>query len=212
MVCMNPSVNYAYVSEPQVHLRSRVLDQSRGKGLGGCSTICFAHWTVGARDDWERWSRLVGDEEFGWERMRERFRRLECLKMPSGAAFVGGKWVSLKKEDHGFEGPVPVEYPEVIERGFMDYMKAAGQVVSPLNPDVNSGDPIGLAFSAATARESVRWSANWTFIQDAPKNLDVVTDSQVSRVLFDGKRAIGVHANGAECESASYSIIVVSPS
>jgi choline dehydrogenase-like flavoprotein len=87
-------------------------------------------------------------------------------------------------------------------------MKSAEQCISPLNSDVNSGNPIGLTFSAATATNSVRFNANWAFLQGAPDNLEIVTDAQVTRVLFEGKCAVGVEANGTKCESAAFSIAI----
>lgn len=132
MTFMNPSVNYGYQLTPQKHLLGRTIDQSRGKALGGSSAINFAHWTVGPRDDFDRWAELVGDSTFGWQRMREQLERLENVKTPTTSSFENGKWVKLRDEDHGHDGLLPVEYPEKLERGFMDYMTAAEQVISPL--------------------------------------------------------------------------------
>jgi choline dehydrogenase-like flavoprotein len=197
MVFMNPELNYGYQSEPQIRLANRIIDQSRGKGLGGSSTINFGHWTVGGRDDWDRWARLVDDETFGWTNMKERIKKLENFRPPTADAMR--QWVKPRDQDHGHEGFLPIEYPDTVEEAFSSYMKAAEQCISPLNPDVNSGDPIGLAVSAATAKKGVRFSGNWTFIQGAPDNLEVLTGKQVSRVIFDGQRAIGVEADGLKC-------------
>lgn len=57
-----PSLNWGYKTEPQAHLKGQQIDYSRGKGLGGSTSINFSCWVVGADEDYNEWARKVGDE------------------------------------------------------------------------------------------------------------------------------------------------------
>lgn len=78
------AVNWGYKTSPQHG--GRVVDYSRGKGLGGSTAINFCGWLVGPRDDFDEWARRVGDEDFGWENVRKCMRRVERLRddVPEG--------------------------------------------------------------------------------------------------------------------------------
>jgi choline dehydrogenase-like flavoprotein len=88
-------LNWAYKTTPQHQLRGQEIDYSRGKGLGGTTSINFCAWTVGPRDDYDEWARIAGDEKFGWRNAEKCLRRIENLhpKIPSPdlKSFFGAK-------------------------------------------------------------------------------------------------------------------------
>ncbi|KAJ5979734.1 hypothetical protein N7481_007032 [Penicillium waksmanii] len=92
MTFQEESMNWGYKTTPQDGCDGRVLDYSRGKGLGGGSEINFGLYSVGARDDYESWAEIVGDEGFGWGPMQRRFKSLETFGM---GAFLASKEVIL---------------------------------------------------------------------------------------------------------------------
>lgn len=57
-----PSLNWGYKTEPQGHLKGQQIDYSRGKGLGGSTSINFSCWVVGPDEDYNEWARRVGDD------------------------------------------------------------------------------------------------------------------------------------------------------
>lgn len=61
---MKEGLNWGYKTVPQEHCNDRVIDYSRGRGLGGSSAINFGVFTVGSRDDYDEWARLVDDAAF----------------------------------------------------------------------------------------------------------------------------------------------------
>lgn len=71
--------NWNYKTTPQHQLAGQAVDYSRGKGLGGSTAINFCGWTVGPRDDFDEYARLVEDDRFGWENVRKCLRRIETL-------------------------------------------------------------------------------------------------------------------------------------
>lgn len=64
--------------------------------------------------------------------------------------------------------------------------------------DVNSGNPLGLASTPATSHLGRRVTAAMAYLSDVPTNLEIVTDAQVTKVIFEKKKAVGVIANGKE--------------
>lgn len=202
-----PGKNWNYQTTPQKHLDGRIIDYDRGKGLGGTSTISFAVYNIAARDDHDEIARIVGDDEWKWDNAQQRYRRLETYHGTSAdvsSAFE--KYLKPKAEDHGYEGPIKVAFPKVWEPSVteqMDICLAAG--IKP-NPDVNSGDPIGLSILANSVFKGVRFVAA-DALAEAPSNLHILTDSQVARVKFEGKKAVGITTLDGREYSASVTIL-----
>ena len=73
-----PGYNWGYKTAPQEHLDWRELDYSRGKGLGGSTSINFCVFTRGPKADYEHWAQLVGDGTWSWQCVLERFKKV-CL-------------------------------------------------------------------------------------------------------------------------------------
>ena len=80
-----------------------------------------------------------------------------------------------------------------------------------LNPDHNSGDPIGLAVCNSTAYKGVR-STSADALIGAPSNLHILIDTEVARVVFDGKKAVAIRALNGQTIYASKEIILSSGS
>lgn len=112
---MNQNMNWGYKTSPQKHADNRECDYSRGKGLGGSSAINFGVYTIGARDDYEEWARLVGDEAFCWDKIQPRFKKLENFhgEIPAG---IDSKYAAPRDEDHGRSGSLHVGYASEWER------------------------------------------------------------------------------------------------
>ncbi|KAL2132775.1 hypothetical protein VTI74DRAFT_3399 [Chaetomium olivicolor] len=190
----NKDVNWGYKTTPQTHCGDRVLDYSRGLGLGGSSAINFGVFTIGARDDYEEWARIVGDDAFRWEPIQARLKRLENLHctLPAG---VSSKYAAPKASDHGSSGPLDVGFPAECEPDLVPLLEAFEQAGYPLNPDHNSGNPIGMSLLISSAYKGRRSTAH-DLLVPCPENLTILTESPVQRVLLEGKKAVGVEANG----------------
>ncbi|KAK4118341.1 GMC oxidoreductase [Parathielavia appendiculata] len=190
----NKDLNWGYMTTPQVHCGNRELDYSRGLGLGGSSAINFGVFSIGARDDYEEWARIAGDDAFRWAPVQERLKRLETFHgaLPTG---IGTKYASPRTSDHGSSGPLHVGYPAECEADLVPLLDAFEQAGYPLNPDHNSGNPIGMSLLISSAHKGQRSTAQ-DLLTPCPENLTVLAEAPVQRVLLEGKRAIGVEANG----------------
>ena len=191
-------MNWGYKTAPQVNCSNREADYSRGRGLGGTSSINFGIFTTGPRDDYEEWARLVGDDTFRWEPMQQRYKDLETFngKLPAG---VGRKYAAPKASDHGTSGPLKLGYAGECEEDVPTLLDIFEDVGYPLNPDHNSGDPIGMSLMINSAHAGVRTTAK-ELITPKPDNLTIVTSTLVQRIIFQGNKAIGVESNRKKCK------------
>ncbi|KAI0441308.1 hypothetical protein F4803DRAFT_523747 [Xylaria telfairii] len=192
---MKPEMNWGYKTTPQTDCAGRELDYSRGRGLGGSSAINFGVWSVGARDDYHEWARIVGDDFFGWEHMQRRFKSLESFD-PSLPEGVSSKYATPKASDHGFSGPLRVGYAREFEEDFTQMLDVFEKSGWPLNPDHNSGNPIGMAPVINSAQGGFHSTAN-DLLSDKPENLRIVTNTPVQRLILEGTKILGVEAKGA---------------
>ena len=195
----NKHMNWGYKTAPQSHCNGRELDYSRGKGVGGSSAINFAVYSVGARGDYDEWARIVGDDAFQWTRIQERFKNLETFHgdLPAG---IDKKYANPKPSDHGSSGLLHVGFSSEWERdlpGMLDIFEGAG---FPLNPDHNSGNPIGMSPFQNSCYQGLRSTAA-DLLVPLPDNLTVVAETPVHRLILKGNRVVGVESNEKQCTS-----------
>ncbi|KAJ6152279.1 hypothetical protein N7497_006598 [Penicillium chrysogenum] len=167
-----------------------------GKLNWGYKTTPQEHCNGRARDDYNEWASAVGDDTFGWKEMQTRFKNLETFN--GGVTLPKNrKYANSVASDHGNSGDLRVGYAEDWERDLslsLDAFEAAGH---KLNLDHNSGNPLGMAATINSAHKGKRTTAV-DLLSGAPANLVVVTDSPVQRILLQGKKAVGVEAQGKQ--------------
>ena len=177
--------NWAFDTEPQAGFNGRLGYQPRGKGLGGSSAINAMLCVRGHRKDYDQWAEL-GCEGWSWDEVLPYFRKAENNERGANAV-------------HGDSGPLHVsnqKSPRPITRAFI---KAATECGHSEVDDINDGDNEGVALFPVTQfhsleRNGERCSAAAAYlhpVMDRP-NLTVITGAHATRVLTEGKRAIGV--------------------
>ncbi|EWG36052.1 hypothetical protein FVEG_00217 [Fusarium verticillioides 7600] len=191
---LNQDMNWGYKTAPQEFANNRELDYSRGKGLGGSSAINFGVYSVGARDDYEEWARIVGDDAYRWDKIHGRYKSLETFhgNLPEG---VDKKYAAPKAEDHGSEGKLHVGYAGEWEKDLPPVLDLFEKAGFPLNPDHNSGNPLGMSVLINSSAKGRRSTAN-DLLEPKPENLTVLTNSTVQKVLLEGNKAVGVEVDG----------------
>ena len=174
-------VNWAYESEPEAALNGRRIFTPRGKVLGGSSSINGLVYIRGQPEDFDGW----GIPGWGFADLLPYFKKAE--NQHRGA----DDW-------HGTGGPLEVaDLPDRHE--LCDAFIASAQRLGiPRNDDFNGARQEGTGYYQATACRGRRCSTATGYLRPAEKraNLAVRTNSLVTRVLFDGKRAIGVECGG----------------
>lgn len=191
-------MNWGFKTTPQPDCANREIDYSRGRCMGGSSAINFGVYSVGARDDYEEWARIAGDDEFAWSKIQRRFKALETFhgQIPDG---IDSKYADPKTRNHGSEGPLHVGFAREWERDLTDVLDVFEEAGFPLNPDHNSGNPIGMSVMINSAHRGLRSMAS-DLIKGKGDNLTIVTGAPVQRILLEGKKAVGVESNGKKCK------------
>ncbi|KAJ5097673.1 hypothetical protein N7456_008394 [Penicillium angulare] len=202
----NESMNWGYKTTPQKDCNDREIDYSRGHCMGGSSAINFGVYSVGARDDYDEWARIAGDDDFSWENIQRRLKSLETFhgELPEG---MDKKYANPNLEDHGNKGPLHVGFAREWERDFPKMLDIFEQAGFPLNPDHNSGDPIGMSVLINSAYNGLRSTAEDLLVGKEKKNLTIITNAPVQRVILEGKKAVGVESNGKKYFAAKEVIL-----
>ena len=176
----NPSVDWCYQTEPDAGLNGRSIDWPRGKVLGGSSSINGLLYVRGQAEDYDRW-RQMGNVGWGWDDVFPLFKKAENFE-PGG------------NEYHGDSGPLGVSVSPG-RRSICDaWLEAAVNAGHERNPDYNGARQDGVGLFQVTVRNGRRCSAAAAYLRPAMKrpNLRVFTKAAASRILFEGRRAVGV--------------------
>jgi choline dehydrogenase len=169
-------INWGYESEPEPALNGRRIFTPRGKVLGGSSSINGLVYIRGQREDFDGW----GIKGWDFDSLLPYFRKSE--NQSRGAS----PW-------HGVGGPLEVgDLPrhELCD-AFIDSAAALG---IPRNDDFNGATQEGTGYYQATTCNGRRCSAATGYLRRAEKrpNLEVSVNSLVTRIVLDGRRAVGV--------------------
>jgi choline dehydrogenase len=173
-------VNWKYITEPDPNLDNRPIYWPRGKVLGGSSSINAMVYVRGHQNDYAEWNAVAPG--WGWSDVEPLFRRME-------------NWDGAPSPVRGTDGPLAVHdvLPEVHPLTRI-YLEAAAQIGLPTNPDYNGPDMEGATTYQITTKGGFRASTARCYLGPARRrpNLEIRTRAHVTRVLFDGTRAIGV--------------------
>ncbi len=176
----NPRSDWMFETVAERGLNGRKLNYPRGKAIGGSSSINAMLSMRGQAGDYDHW-RQLGLTGWGWEDVRPLFRNLD-------RHFLGDT------EHHRADGELSVELPRVRWQILDSIIDAGEEIGIPRSSDPNTGDNEGSYYFHVNQKRGRRWSAARGFLKPVlhRPNLRLVTDVQVERVLFDGKRAVGV--------------------
>lgn len=105
--------------------------------------------------------------------------------------YSGYAFIPIDDIDHGTNGPLDLSYADIWEKGIADVFIAAEELGMGVNPDVNSGNPIGMGLGATCAYNGERTTAS-SYLRDAPSNLTLALNTTVAKVLIDGNKATGI--------------------
>ncbi|MGE0239118.1 MAG: GMC family oxidoreductase [Parvibaculaceae bacterium] len=173
-----PRVNWMYETEPVSGFAGRISYWPRGKVLGGSSSINAMVYSRGQESDFAEWE-AMGNKGWGWRDVLAAYRRLEDHEL--GAS-----------ELHGSGGPLHIttidRHAHPLSRLFIAAAQEAGLA---FNPDLNGKTIEGVGLYQITTRAGFRESAASAYLRKPRANLQVMTDTHVARIIFDGRKAVG---------------------
>ena len=175
----DPKVNWLYLTEPDAGTNGRQHVWPRGKVLGGSSSINAMLYVRGQRSDYDHW-RQLGCEGWAWNDVFPYFRKSQ--HQANGEC-----------EIHAIGGPLhvsDVRYKHAISEAAIE---ACGALGLPRR-DLNGAEQEGASWYQVNIRNGKRHSAAVAYLHPAMgrSNLHVKTGALASRVVFEGKRAVGI--------------------
>ena len=167
----HPVLNWGFSTEPEPNMNGRRIYWPRGRTLGGSSAVNGLIQIRGQPEDFDAWE-AAGAQ--GWNaRSVERYfeRSLTCVTVTRIA-----------------------DKSELVDA----FIRGCADFGIPANHDLSGANQEGAGYLHLTTRKGRRCSAAVAYLQPARgrPNLTVRTGAHVSRVLFEGRRAIGVECDG----------------
>src|SRR6266550_4117702 len=177
----HPRINWNYNSEGEEGTAGRQIYWPRGKVMGGSSSINGMLYVRGNPADYDGWAQM-GCRGWSYEEVLPLFRKSEHYVQRGDADY------------RGQGGPLLVEDYRTILPLTHRFVEAAQQAGFPFNPDLNGKQREGVGYSQMTRRGRFRGSTAQTFLREARRrpNLWIETEAQGGRLLFEGKRCVGV--------------------
>jgi choline dehydrogenase len=183
----HPKITWQFETEPQAELGHRRLPWPRGKVLGGSSSINGLIYIRGQHQDFDLW-RQLGNPGWSFQDVLPYFRRAESQERGAD-------------EHHGADGPLHVTDLRSEHELHDAFIAAAVEAGYPRNADFNGPEQDGVGALQVTVRNKRRCSAAVAYLHPVKTrhNLRIETKALAERVLFDGRRAVGLeYAKGGE--------------
>ena len=175
-----PGLNWRFDSEPEERTHNRKIPIPRGKVLGGSSSINGLLYVRGQHQDYDHWAQM-GCTGWSFEQCLPHFKRAENFER-------GGD------EFRGAGGPLNVQDMPSKAEVLDAWIDAGEQAGYPRNDDYNGATQEGFGYYQVTQKNGRRWSTAKAYLEPALKrpNLTLETGAHTTRLIFEGKRCVGV--------------------
>ena len=171
----NPRTDWLHRTSACKGLNGRSLLYPRGKVLGGCSSINGMIYMRGQAEDYERWARVSQNPDWQWARCLERFKAFED--------YHGGS-----SEWHGSGNQWRVEKQRLHWDVLDMFQEAAAEKNIPKTEDFNRGNNEGVGYFDVNQRKGWRLNTKQAFLTPVPSNVDIITNTCVHSLLFEGDK------------------------
>ncbi len=172
--------DWGYDAEPEQRLNGREIEAMRGKVVGGSSSINVMAYVRGHRGDYDRWADN-GATGWSYADVLPYFRRMES-------------WEGGEDTWRGGSGPWKTQFAKSQDPLWDAWIEAGKAAGVGYTDDYNGEKQEGLGRSQSNIYRGRRHSAATAFLRPAIRrgNVDLRVSAQVSRVVLEGKRAVGV--------------------
>lgn len=176
----DPKVNWKFNTEPDPGMNGRHIYWPRGKCLGGSSSINGLIFIRGQKEDYDHWASL-GNDGWSWDDVLPYFKKAE------GNDRLGAPL-------HSQEGPLRASSIKKKHPLVEAFIASANQLGVPKTEDFNNLEQEGVGYFQLSTHNGLRCSAAVAYLKPirSRKNLTIITDAQASKVLFEGRKAVGI--------------------
>ena len=177
----NPNVTWGLKSEASWGTNDRQIGLVQGKVLGGSGSINGLVYNRGQADDFNQWAQL-GNKGWGYDDILPYFKKTERRIGPGDDAYRGRT---------GGIAVTDIDWKHPLCEAFLE---GAASVGLPRNPDYNGARQEGVGYLQRFIENGRRSAAGRVFLHTAMQrgNVDVRCEAHVTKLLLEGKRAVGV--------------------
>lgn len=180
----NEKSNWMFYSQPEAELNNRNIYCPRGMVLGGSGSINAMIFIRGLKHDFDDWAKQ-GNSQWSFDKVLPIFKELETHPFGDGPY-------------HGGSGPIKITRMKDVAHPLCNYyLSACKELGYNVTDDFNGENPYGAGIYDINVNNGVRSSSSFEYLTPAlkRKNLTVMLNSRVEKILFSGKKAIGVKLN-----------------
>jgi len=176
----DPKVNWKFQTEPDPGMKNRQIYWPRGKTLGGSSSINGLIFIRGQKQDYDHW-RDLGNPGWGWDDVLPYFKKAEGNDR-------------LGEPLHSMSGPLKASSIKKKHPLIEAFIGSANTLGVPTTEDFNNLEQEGVGYYQLTTYKGFRCSTATAYLRTAKQrpNLSILTNTHACKVIFDGKKAIGV--------------------
>ena len=180
LLAKSGDANWKFETVPQAGFGGRRGYQPRGKVLGGSSSVNAMIYVRGQPEDYDGWA-AAGNPGWSWADVLPLFKRAEHNER--GASLF-----------HGSGGPLNVMDLRSPNRFGPIFVEAGREAGHAVNADFNGARQEGVGLYQVTHKNGERFSAAKAYLTPNRQrpNLTVLTGAQTTRIVCEGRRAVGV--------------------
>jgi len=175
--------DWGYYTVPQADALDRKIPQTRGKALGGSSSVNGMVFVRGNRQNYDDWA-AEGCKGWSYADVLPSFKRFE-------------NWEGGEDEFRGEGGPIRVTRARDVTGATWAFMAALNESAGvPQVADYNGESQEGVSLLQQNAADGLRQGASIAYLADAPSNLTLLLTSLVTGVDIKNGRATGITVAG----------------
>ncbi|XP_075981617.1 ecdysone oxidase-like [Anticarsia gemmatalis] len=183
------SVDWNMTSVPDETMRYHkggVAEIVQGKMLGGSSGLTYLVYVRGNPVDYDSWATLTNDSSWSYNSILPLYNKIERV--------IDKKILRSSKDKalHGTKGKIKLR--KFYYKPADTYLKAIEEMGRKVVVDVNTRNPLGFTNILYACGKKERQSTAYSYLRLVKKkpNLDVMTNSLVTKIIFDDTTAVGV--------------------
>jgi len=185
--------NWKLMSEPEPELNGRVIEEARGRVLGGSSSINGMNWVRGNPWDYDHWAEL-GNPGWGYAQVLPYFKKCETYDQG-------------RNRYRGGDGPMQIETCAANGTFYDAFLRAGQEAGWPRVEDANAFQQEGVHITQRNVGNGIRCSTSQAYLHARGRrdNLHVVTGAEVHRIECSGRKAVRVTGT---CQGQAFSVEV----
>lgn len=177
---LEKNFDWGYKSTPQASAGGREMLVTRGRVMGGCSSVNGMVYVRGNRANFDSWA-AEGNPGWSADEVNEAYKRSEDFEDGENAY-------------RGSGGPIKVTRSRITQEGTLQFIQATSDTLGvKVNDDYNGAEQEGISIMQENVKDGIRYSSTRGYVHGlAPRTLEVQTEVLASKIVIEGGRAVAI--------------------